>query len=249
MKEVIRQSWSLAAFPLLPVWNRDGSEVNRENAFWYTLDMKKTNPGICRLFVMRHGQSIYNVQDIMSGHVNPDLTEEGRSQARAARIRLAHVHFDQVYSSDLGRAIETAEIIFGAPVPKSHQLSELRERAMGVMDGKHNDHARKLFQECRETCNLDDEKMWAHAHIEGSESNHEVSERFVRALTEIAQANPGKTILVGAHGGAVRTMLIALKHGTNADFPPGSIKNASFVEVLYDGSKLTVVDSRDAVDD
>ncbi len=210
--------------------------------------MKESDTTACRLFVMRHGQSVYNLEDIVSGHVNPDLTEEGRAQARAAKTRLAHVHFDEVYSSDLDRAIETAEIIFGAPVPKDHRLPELRERSFGELDGKPNHHARKLFQECRDTCNLDDEQMWSHAHIEGAESNHEVSARFVRALTKIAQANPGKTVLVGAHGGAVRTMLITLKHGTNADFPPGSIKNASFVEVSYDGSKLRVVDSSDAVD-
>jgi phosphoserine phosphatase len=210
--------------------------------------MKQTKPVTCRLFVMRHGQSIYNLQDIVSGHVNPDLTEEGRAQARAAKTRLSHVHFNEVYSSDLDRAIETAAIIFGAPVPKGHQWPELRERAFGVLDGMHNDHARKAFQECTEICNLDDEKMWTHAHIKGAESNHEVAERFIRALTKVAQANLGKTVLVGAHGGTVRTMLIALKHGTTADFPSGSIKNASFVELLYDGSKLMVVDARDAVD-
>ena len=80
------------------------------------------------------------------------------------------------------------------------------------------------------------------------ESDHELSERFIGALRGIAQSNVGKTVLVAAHGGTVRITLIGLKHGSHADFPPGSIKNASFIEVSYDGETLRVDSSADALE-
>ena len=60
-----------------------------------------------RLFMIRHGQTTANRDAIFAGQVEVALTEEGRRQAEALRPVLTKMHFDRIYSSTLGRAIET----------------------------------------------------------------------------------------------------------------------------------------------
>ena len=196
---------------------------------------------ITKIYVVRHGQSVYNRDGIVSGHVDPVLTEEGRQQAAATKQRLKHVAFDEVYSSDLQRAVETASIIFGAPVPKSHQLFALRERSFGDYDGRPSAHLEELRAGNRSHIEqLTDEELWRYSHHPTIESDHEVSVRFVEALAEIAQSHPGKTILVGAHGGTIRTSLIKLGYATAKELPGGSFDNAGYVELIYQGGEFSV---------
>jgi broad specificity phosphatase PhoE len=201
---------------------------------------------ICKIYVVRHGQSEHNFHDIVSGHGDAELTDEGVEQARATKLRLSGVYFDEVYSSDLQRAIRTAEIISGRPVPKDHQLFELRERNFGELEGKPNQHLRDIHDKFySQNGELTPTERWKHQPIPTMESDHQVAERFIAALTEIAKANMNKSVLVAAHGGTLRTTLVGLKHGSYDDFPPGSIKNASYIELSYDGKTLKVDSSDD----
>ena len=83
------------------------------------------------LYVMRHGETTHNRDGIASGHVDPDLTEKGIEQAAAFRDKLAHIHFDVAYSSDLRRAVNTAAIVYGEEVPEHRQLHEAGQREAG----------------------------------------------------------------------------------------------------------------------
>ena len=68
-----------------------------------------------RIWVVRHGQTDLNLKKLMQGRSDVPLNENGLSQARAAHEKIGDIHFDAVYSSPLGRAIETASIIAGVP--------------------------------------------------------------------------------------------------------------------------------------
>lgn len=194
-----------------------------------------------KLYVVRHGQTAHNRDDIVSGQVDPPLTKQGEKQAEGAKIKLANVHFDEVYSSDLKRAVQTAEIIFGKSVPSEHQLAQLRERDFGKIEGKPGQHLRRLREGQQEIYDsLPHDKRWEFKHAPDMESDYELSLRFVKALKKIASENIGKTMLVVAHGGTLRTMLIKLGHSTLDDLPPDSVSNAAFVELNYDGKILKV---------
>jgi broad specificity phosphatase PhoE len=195
----------------------------------------------CKLYVVRHGESEHNRDNIMSGHVDPNLTERGKQQALRAKQAFAHIYFDGVYSSDLQRAVKTAELIYGSPVPYSHQLPGLRERNYGQYDGRASEHWTTLInQQKPEHDSLSQHAQWRYKHIPDAESLHEVSERFIEALAGIAQANPSKTILVGAHGATLRTMLISLGYATATELPSRSIDNAAYVELDYLDGSFTV---------
>ncbi len=195
----------------------------------------------CKLYVVRHGESEHNRDKLTSGHVDPDLTSTGIQQALRSKQALADIQFDDVYSSDLQRAAKTAELIYGSPVASDHQLPGLRERDYGQYDGLPVKHWEDLKSKKQpEHDSLPEHKQWRYKHAPDAESLHEVSERFIEALASIAQSNPGKTILIGAHGGTLRTMLISLGYATTTELPPNSIDNAAYVELDYTDGSFTV---------
>jgi broad specificity phosphatase PhoE len=193
-----------------------------------------------RLYVVRHGQSTHNQDKLISGYSeNPALTEQGIAEAKATQKKLSHIHFDEAYSSDLQRAAHTAKIIYGQEVHPSKQITNLRERAFGTAEGK----PQIVLDEFRDDPSfqaLTEEQRWFHKFADDMESDHEVATRFIGALENIAQENVGKTLLVAAHGGTLRTLLISLGYATNSELPFGSIDNASFVEIIYKDGKFTV---------
>src|SRR5690242_5784438 len=85
-----------------------------------------------RLIAVRHGETEWNVELREMGHLDSALTPIGIQQAEALGHRLKKLGFDALYSSDLGRAIQTAEIIATICEKRVHLHAGLRERHMGV---------------------------------------------------------------------------------------------------------------------
>jgi broad specificity phosphatase PhoE len=87
------------------------------------------------LYLTRHGETVENASGVLQGRLPGHLNENGLEQARRLRDKLAHVRFDQIITSDLKRAVDTANI-----VNEPHGLSLvkcplLRERDWGVFTG------------------------------------------------------------------------------------------------------------------
>ena len=85
-----------------------------------------------RLILLRHGETLWNQEHRLQGHQNSPLSEKGIQQAKAIKPLIEQFSPKYVVSSDLGRALQTAEII-GCTNPT--QDSELRELAMGEWEG------------------------------------------------------------------------------------------------------------------
>lgn len=93
------------------------------------------------VYAVRHGQSEANLGKFYSGHLDVDLTEQGRADAKKAGKLLKGISFDKVYSSDLKRALHTCKIALPGSNPIKSAL--LREIDVGNLMGK-------LWSECRE---------------------------------------------------------------------------------------------------
>ncbi len=87
-----------------------------------------------RIFLIRHGESQHNAEDVFSGVTDIDLSPAGRSQCRTLARFFQHVHVHQVYTSPLKRAIETTRIVF--PTHKHHVSRFLIEFDYGEYEGK-----------------------------------------------------------------------------------------------------------------
>ncbi len=143
------------------------------------MENKKTKT---RLLLTRHGQTVGNVDQVLQGQMQGELTEEGRAQAREVRDRLRTEHIDAFYSSDLKRAIDTCAIIaepHGLPVQTTPLL---RERDWGDFTGE-------LIPELKD-------KVWPD-NVETIEHMKERAMEFVRLIRE---QYPGGTVLAVGHG-------------------------------------------------
>jgi broad specificity phosphatase PhoE len=144
-----------------------------------------------RIVLVRHGQSLWNIDRRLTGHTDVPLSDEGRAQARALRPRLASIRFDGIWSSDLSRAVETAQLALGEP----RVDPRLREIDFGALEGLRWDalHAEQM----QRIAQLTD-----FAAPQG-ESFHQLSTRVHAFLDSL----PGGTWAVVAHVGVIRCML------------------------------------------
>lgn len=97
------------------------------------------------IILCRHGESEGNREARFGGHGPTPLTALGRSQAQATAERLARTGADAIYSSDLVRAEQTAEIIGSAIGREAESTPALRERSVGIFTGLTFDEARERF--------------------------------------------------------------------------------------------------------
>lgn len=190
----------------------------------------------CNLYLVRHGETEWNVKGIIQGQTNSDLTEKGIEQAKKTGNELKDIHFDAIFSSDSTRAHDTAEIIKldrELIIETSHLL---RERNFGKFEGKHGSKFLEAFREkLKEKETLSDEEGWNFTVSDDSESDGILASRFITKLREISVAYPNKTVLVVSHGGPIRMFLAKIGYATRQELVGGSLKNAGCINVLSDG--------------
>ncbi len=186
-------------------------------------------------YIVRHGETEWNVQGILQGQTDAPLTENGINQAKAIGKELEHIHFDGIFSSDLFRAHRTAQLmnLERKMAIKTTQL--LRERNFGKWEGKpYTIFTTELKHLLDEFLSLPDDKKFTYRYPD-TESDEELVVRCLRFLRETAVAYPHKTFLVTTHGGIIRSLLIHLGYGTYVNVHPHSIGNTAYVKLETDG--------------
>ncbi len=149
-------------------------------------------------YIVRHGQTQYNIEMIMQGWVNSDLTQIGRAQARKVGHYLQDVTFNRCISSDLGRAMETSKLILEGTNTPIIADQRVREVCFGKYDGgliadvPIKDYRKRI------------EYNWVEF---GGETYDSVGNRFASCLNEYAKNYPNDTMLVTSHGGAIISMI------------------------------------------
>jgi len=152
-----------------------------------------------QLIIVRHGQTQWNLKLIRQGHLDSPLTEKGIAQAKALGERLAREVFTALYSSDLGRAIQTAKMVAETTGHKVVTDARLRERHLGIFQGLNGDQIKEKHPEEYRLHRT----MGPSYVIPGGESVEQQVARNVAYLTEIAANHLGETIVVVTHGGVL----------------------------------------------
>ena len=99
------------------------------------------------IYVVRHGQTDWNLEGRFQGRIDIPLNEKGKSQAKKTKEKLEGIKFDKVFSSPLKRALETAKIITDEPIDIDDRIIE---RCNGQLEGK-------LKTECENMVDFTDE--------------------------------------------------------------------------------------------
>lgn len=183
----------------------------------------------CTLYIVRHGQTDWNLNGITQGQTDIPLNPEGIHQAQELGKNLKHINFDAVFSSDLIRAKKTAEILTLEKKLAIQTTKLLRERRFGTQEGKDN----KLLDKSYETWEkLDKKARMQYKPFEGFETDEELIDRFITFLREVAVGHTGKTVLIVSHGGMMRALL---NHLSEEIYVAGSISNLAYLKLESDG--------------
>ena len=152
--------------------------------------------------VVRHGETDANLNGYLQGQSDVPLNELGLRQAECTAERLRHEHFDHIFSSDLSRAMVTAQTIARFHSLPVVGLRALREWNLGVLQGGRWADLREKYPDVdrafREGSNV--------TKVPGGESISDLHQRVADCLDELADRYEGKRLLLVSHGGAIKQM-------------------------------------------
>lgn len=157
-----------------------------------------------RLYLVRHGVTDWNAEGRLQGQSDTPLAPEGIEQARKLASRLSQEKIDAVWSSDLQRARQSAEIIANPHGLEVILSPVLREASFGLWEGLTESEIIALGQE-DQWRNYRANSL-THRPPEG-ELLEEICERMLKVLEQIKVANPSGTVVVVGHGGSLRAIL------------------------------------------
>ena len=177
------------------------------------------------LFFVRHGETEGNVKKLFYGQQDLPLTEKGKAQAQSLQALLSRYEFDRVYSSDLSRAVETAQLAIPGCQPVTTPL--LREYAMGSVDGLTFDEVHSRYGRL-------------HEHYEkfAGESPADMTARLRRFLEELEKSPCDKTIAF-AHSGTMKGMVRLI---LGMDCATGNLQstNCNIAVFRYENNRWTL---------
>jgi 2,3-bisphosphoglycerate-dependent phosphoglycerate mutase len=186
------------------------------------------------LVLVRHGQSEWNLKNLFTGWKDPDLTEQGTTEAKEAgrKLKAQGLSFDVAYTSVLQRAQHTLDLILtelGQTGLKTYKDQALNERDYGDLSGLNKDDARKKWGE-------EQVHVWRRSYDVPPPGGESLKDTLARALPYYVQdilpgVLRGERTLVAAHGNSLRALIMVLEKLS----PEGILKRelATGVPIIY----------------
>ncbi|MGL4697615.1 histidine phosphatase family protein [Enterococcus larvae] len=209
-----------------------------------------------KLYLIRHGKTMFNTIDRVQGWSDTPLTPEGKQTIQHLGVGLQSVPFEEAYSSDSGRAIQTAKIILQHHKEKETILFEMDERirewGFGSLDGGYNNILWSLLARILNVDSLEDMskvsvsyKDFAEAIVAAdtsgwAESYEEIRDRVWTGFEDMAKkreaSNGGNTLIV-SHGYTIAFFLSLIDTRRPIQF---DLINGSVTTVIYENGKFTI---------
>jgi 2,3-bisphosphoglycerate-dependent phosphoglycerate mutase len=188
------------------------------------------------LFLFRHGETDWNREGRLQGHVDTPLNATGLAQAEVLARQLCAHRLDAVVSSDLSRALSTARIVAevcGVPLLVDEGL---RETNIGEAEGLLWAEVKARFGELTERWHFDPQ-----AAFPGGETGHQTLTRGLAALRRVTQSHPYRRVAVSTHGAVVRQFV---NYASPAGSPPIRARNARLFLLDYEpaSDRLALLD-------
>lgn len=183
-----------------------------------------------KLFLMRHGETLFNQLKKIQGSCDSPLTERGIQQAQLARqyFQEKNIQFDQLYSSTQERASDTLEIITES---KNYQrLKELKEMGFGSFEGE------------QQFLQPEGQEYYDSFYLQfGGESMTLVQERMVKILHQIMAREDHQNVLAISHNGACVSFLQTIWEGDPNDLIR-AFPNCSIFVLTYENQQFQLED-------
>lgn len=149
--------------------------------------------------LIRHGETEWNLSGRWQGHADSPLSERGVAQAEALGKRMKPGDFDFLYSSDLGRAMDTSRLLGSPSGWEAIPREDLRERDLGVLEGLTTEEMLEREPEVYHSFRNE-----GPGYVPpGGESFTQFCERCANAVEQISATHEGSKIGIVAHGGVL----------------------------------------------
>ena len=182
-----------------------------------------------RLLLVRHGITEFNSTRRFAGYSNVEMSADGYQQVEKLRDRLANEKIDAVYSSDLKRALVTAEILSSRHKMDIVACPELREINYGAVEGLTFDEIGQRYPEVAELITNFNLRL----EFPDGEGLHGFIERVVGFLDRLKSHEQSETILIVSHSGPLRTLVCHLL----------GIAQDHWWQIRIDNASLSIVDT------
>ncbi len=159
-----------------------------------------------RLWLVRHGQTDWNAQRRMQGHSPTELNATGHQQAQMLSQWFAARNFSAIWSSDLPRALQTAQAIATRQSCPITVTPQLRERNLGAFEGKTWDEVRAMRTDLTGN-NAGNGDLADWTGVPGVESDQELWDRARAVLDTMSDAERGNDVMAVTHGGVLKHVL------------------------------------------
>jgi len=190
-----------------------------------------------RILALRHGETAWNQDSRIQGHLDIGLNDTGRWQAHRAAQALRDEDICAVYASDLSRAFETAQTIAAQRQLPVQPHAGLRERCFGEFEGKTWAELEAGWPDAAQAWR---QRVPSFAPA-GGETLLQLRERILGTLNELAERHQGEQILLVAHGG-VMDILYRAATGVDLQAPrTWHLGNAAINRLLWTPDGLTLV--------
>ena len=171
-------------------------------------------------YFVRHGQTVWNVENKICGATDSPLTEHGRQQAAETgkNILESGIQVDEILYSPLSRAADTAKIISEMTGISCKAEARLKEQSFGKWESTPRNGTE--FQKAKE---------FFACRYEGGESMLQLAQRIYNLLDEIKEESDQKTYILVAHNGIARMVQSYFQDMTNEEFAAFGVKNCQVV--------------------
>ncbi|SFC41170.1 probable phosphoglycerate mutase [Bacillus sp. 491mf] len=215
-----------------------------------TLNENKDN--IVTLYITRHGKTMLNANERVQGWADSPLVETGVEVAKNLGKGLKDIHFVDAYSSDSGRAIETANLVLKCNEQSTinlQQRKDLRELNFGIFEGDKNENMQKMIGVVAGVKSAEELVRFSIEEIvnfivqaddtKQAEDWKTFSTRIKRELDNISEEtaqNGGGNVLVVSHGITI-TSLVDMIDSSKIIL---GLENASVTKIIYKDGKYTI---------
>ncbi len=190
-----------------------------------------------RIVAIRHGETAWNRETRMQGQLDIGLSDVGRRQAGQLALALADESFDAIYSSDLQRALHTAQAFASRCARGIVTDVGLRERCFGVFEGLTYADVQLRWP--------DQARRWHKREPDfgpsGGEVLREFDARCMCTLIRLAAAHPGQHIAIVTHGGVLDCLYRAAAHADLQAERSWELGNAAINRLLYSPQGFSLV--------
>lgn len=193
---------------------------------------------ITRIFIVRHAETIGNIEKRLTGRNDYELTEKGEISTNALFEELKNIKFDVAYASTEDRTEKTISKIAARNNIEIIKLKDLSEMYFGIYDGWKWEDVNKInpnIKKIQEEINL----------IQGipkQESMEHVAKRMMNCIKKIIKENEGKTILIASHGVAIEALIRKI---TNVPFSVEREKycqhNCAINEIIFENNSFKIL--------